>query len=36
MVSRKNTVILLFATAGLTVAYGGHVLTDVDDTIHSE
>jgi hypothetical protein len=33
MISRENTIILLFATAGLALAYGGRVLTNVSDTI---
>ncbi|WP_324759745.1 hypothetical protein [Haloarcula montana] len=33
MVSRENAVILLFATVGLVLAYGGRVVTNVDDSI---
>jgi hypothetical protein len=32
MVSRENKVVLLFATVGLVLAYGGRVVTDLDDT----
>jgi len=32
MVSRENTVILLFATVGLVLAYGGRVVTNLSDT----
>ncbi|MFC7076711.1 hypothetical protein [Haloarcula halophila] len=33
MVSRENAVILLFATVGLVLAYGGRVVTNVDDSL---
>jgi hypothetical protein len=33
MISRENTIILLFATTGLILAYGGRVLTNLSDTI---
>jgi hypothetical protein len=33
MVSRENTVILLFATTGLVLAYGGRVLTGLSDAV---
>jgi hypothetical protein len=33
VVSRENTVVLLFATAGLVLAYGGRVVTDLNDTV---
>jgi hypothetical protein len=33
MVSRENLVILLCATAGLILATGGRVLTDLNDTV---
>jgi hypothetical protein len=33
MVSRENSVILLFATAGLILAYGGRVVTNLNDTV---
>ena len=33
MVSRENAVILLFMTAGLTLAYGGRLLTSLSDTV---
>ena len=33
MISRENTVTLLFATAGLRPAYGGRVVTRLSDTI---
>jgi hypothetical protein len=33
MVSRENRVILLFATVGLVLAYGGRVVTNLSDTI---
>jgi hypothetical protein len=32
MVSRENKVILLFATVGLALAYGGRIVTDLNDT----
>ena len=33
MVSRENTVVLLFAAVGLVLAYGGRVVTNLDDTV---
>ena len=33
MVSRENAVILLSATVGLVLAYGGRVTTDLSDTV---
>ncbi|GAA0551476.1 hypothetical protein ABNG02_04275 [Halorubrum ejinorense] len=33
MVSRENAVILLFMAAGLTLAYGGRVVTSLSDTV---
>jgi hypothetical protein len=33
MVSRENTVVVLFATVGLALAYGGRVVTNLDDTV---
>jgi hypothetical protein len=33
MVSRENAVILLFMAAGLALAYGGRVATDLSDTL---
>jgi|APHM01.1.fsa_nt_gi hypothetical protein len=33
MVSRENAVILVFATAGLVLAYTGRVVTDLDDAV---
>lgn len=33
MLSRENTVILLFTTGGLALAYGGRVATDLNDTV---
>ena len=33
MVSRENKIILLFGTAGMALAYGGRVVTDLDDTV---
>lgn len=33
MVSRENTVILLFAATGLGLAYGGRVVTELNDTV---
>jgi hypothetical protein len=33
MVSRENAVILLFATAGLILGYGGRVVTNLSDTV---
>lgn len=33
MVSRENTVILLFATAGLVLVYAGRAVTDLDDAV---
>jgi hypothetical protein len=33
MVSRENAVILLFATVGLVLAYGGRVVTNLSDTV---
>ncbi|TKX81179.1 hypothetical protein [Halorubrum sp. SD626R] len=33
MVSRENRVILLFATVGLVLGYGGRVVTNLSDTV---
>jgi hypothetical protein len=33
MVSRENKVVLLFGTVGLVLAYGGRVVTNLDDTV---
>jgi hypothetical protein len=33
MVSRENAVILLSATVGLVLAYGGRVTTNLSDTV---
>jgi len=33
MVSRENKVILLFATVGLGLAYGGRVVTSLSDSV---
>ena len=33
MVSRENATILLFATVGLVLAYGGRVVTNLSDTV---
>jgi hypothetical protein len=33
MVSRENKVVFLFATVGLVLAYGGRVVTTLDDTV---
>ena len=33
MVSRENVVILLCMAAGLALAYGGRVLTELSDTV---
>jgi ammonia channel protein AmtB len=33
MVSRENAVILLFMAAGLALAYGGRVATNLSDTV---
>ena len=33
MVSRENTVILLFTAVGLGLAYGGRILTSASDTL---
>jgi hypothetical protein len=33
MVSRENKVVLLFVTVGLVLAYGGRVVTNLNDTV---
>ena len=33
MVSRENKVVLLFTTVGLALAYGGRVVTSLNDTV---
>ena len=33
MISRENKVVLLFATVGLILAYGGRVVTSLNDTV---
>lgn len=33
MVSRENRVVLLLSTAGLVLAYGGRVVTNLSDTV---
>ena len=33
MVSRENKVVLLFATVGLVLAYGGRIVTNLNDTV---
>jgi hypothetical protein len=33
VVSRENRVILLFATVGLALGYGGRVVTNLSDTV---
>ncbi len=33
MVSRENRIVLLFATVGLALAYGGRVVTNLSDTV---
>jgi hypothetical protein len=33
MVSRENKVVLLFVTVGLILAYGGRVVTNLNDTV---
>jgi hypothetical protein len=33
VLSRENAVVLLFATVGLVLAYGGRVVTNLSDTV---